>query len=90
MPMDDDILPILVPFARATWLAARGASRAGIRPALHPTSRRCSSLKYDPIFSVVAPGDLGASPVSVLRRHFHHGLLAELPYFAADAKLNSE
>ena len=57
-------------------LAARGASRAGIRPALHPTSRRCSSLKYDPIFSVVAPGDLGASPVSVLRRHFHHGLLA--------------
>src|SRR5713101_4078675 len=36
---------------------------------------RCSSLKYCPIFSVVAPCHRGASPASVRRRDFHHGLL---------------
>ena len=45
---------------------------------MHPRSRRCSSLAYCPIFSVVAPGDRGASPVSVLRRDFHHGLLGDV------------
>src|SRR5712691_9325600 len=39
---------------------------------------RCSSLKYCPIFSVVAPCHRGASPASVRRRDFHHGLLASL------------
>jgi hypothetical protein len=43
---------------------------------MHPRSLRCSSIKYCSIFSVVAPCDRGASPVSVLRRDFHHGLLA--------------
>jgi len=43
---------------------------------MHPASRRCSSLECCPIFSVVAPGDPGASPVSVRRQGFHHGLLA--------------
>ncbi len=35
---------------------------------MHPVWRRCSSLKYGPIFSLVAPGQPGASPPSVLRR----------------------
>jgi len=43
---------------------------------MHPASRRCSSLEYCPIFSVVAPGDPGASPVSVRRQGIHHRLLA--------------
>jgi hypothetical protein len=60
-------------------LAARSESRSGIRPAMYPRSRRCSSIKYGPIFSVVAPCDRGASPVSVLRRDFHHGLLGGDP-----------
>jgi hypothetical protein len=38
----------------------------GIRPALHPSSRRCSSLKYLRVFAVVAPCDRGASTLSVL------------------------
>ncbi len=59
-------------------LAARGESGAGIRPALHPASLRCSSLEYSLVFSVVAPCDPGASPPSVLRPHFHHGLLAQM------------
>src|SRR5215210_2034557 len=42
---------------------------------MHPRWRRCSSLKYCPIFSVVAPCHRGASPPSVRRRTFHHGLL---------------
>jgi len=63
---------------RELFRAARGATRGGIRPAMHPRSRRCSSIKYCPIFSVVAPGDRGASPVSVLRRDFHHGLLGDV------------
>jgi hypothetical protein len=43
---------------------------------MHPRGRRCSSLEYFPIFSVVAPGPRGASRVSVLRHDFHQGLLA--------------
>jgi hypothetical protein len=35
---------------------------------MHPTWLRCSFLKYGPVFSVVAPCQLGASPSSVLRR----------------------
>src|SRR6266481_767949 len=42
---------------------------------MHPHWLRCSSLKYCPIFSVVAPCHRGASPASVRRRDFHHGLL---------------
>src|SRR5213593_2086789 len=42
---------------------------------MHPRWLRCSSLKYCPIFSVVAPCHRGASPASVRRRDFHHGLL---------------
>ena len=41
---------------------------------MHPRWPRCSSLKYCPIFSVVAPCHRGASPASVRRRDFHHGL----------------
>src|SRR5437899_1660578 len=44
---------------------------------MHPRWLRCSSLKYCPIFSVVAPGHRGASPASVRRRDFHHGLLGD-------------
>jgi len=40
---------------------------AGIRPAMHPAWRRCSSLEYGPVFAVVAPCQPGASPVSVRR-----------------------
>jgi hypothetical protein len=40
---------------------------------MHPGSRRCSSLEYCPIFSVVAPCDPGASPVSVQRQGFTTG-----------------
>src|SRR5215210_2889690 len=42
---------------------------------MHPRWLRCSSLKYCPIFSVVAPCHRGASPPSVRRRDLHHGLL---------------
>ena len=42
---------------------------------MHPRSRRCSFIEYCPIFSVVAPCEPGASPVSVPRRELHHGLL---------------
>src|SRR5436309_6118367 len=45
---------------------------------MHPRWLRCSSLKYCPIFSVVAPCHRGASPASVRRRDFHHGLLGGL------------
>jgi hypothetical protein len=55
--------------------AARGESGAGIRPPLHPASHRYFSLKYRRIFSVVVPCDPGASPPSVRRHPFHHGLL---------------
>ena len=41
---------------------------ACIRAALHPVWLRCSSLKYCPIFSVVAPCQPRASPLSVRRR----------------------
>ena len=58
----------------------RDESGDGIRPALHPRRLRCSSFKYAPIFSVLAPSTpprkqrvagtpacrRGASPVSVL------------------------
>jgi hypothetical protein len=37
----------------------------GIRPAMHPGWRRCSSLEYRLVFSVVAPCQPGASPPSV-------------------------
>ena len=58
----------------AEWvLAARGESPAGIRPAMHPRWLRCSSFKYGPIFSVVAPCHRGASPVSVLAGTFTTG-----------------
>jgi hypothetical protein len=40
--------------------------RDGIRAAMHPRGRRCSSLKYGPIFSLVAPCPRGASRLSVL------------------------
>ena len=55
---------------------------------MHPRWLRCSSLKYCPIFSVVAPCHRGASPASVRRRDLHHGLLgyqntrARFPYVA--------
>src|SRR6267143_2180296 len=45
---------------------------------MHPRWLRCSSLKYCPIFSVVAPCHRGASPASVRRRDFHHGLAVKL------------
>ena len=57
-------------------LAARGESGDGIRPPLHPASHSCTSLAYCQLFSVVTPCDPGASAPSVLRHHFHHGLLA--------------
>ena len=44
-------------------------SAGGIRPALHPAWLRYSSLKYCPVFSVVASGQPGASPPSVRHRH---------------------
>ena len=40
---------------------------SGVRRAMHPRGRRCSSIKYGAIFSVVAPCPRGASPVSVQR-----------------------
>ena len=52
---------------------ARDESGDGIRPAMHPRGRRCSSFKYGPIFSVVAPCPRGASPVSVLATTFTTG-----------------
>jgi asparagine synthase (glutamine-hydrolysing) len=48
----------------------------GIRPAMHPRWLRCSFLKYDPIFSVVAPCHQGASPPSVRRRIYARQHLA--------------
>jgi hypothetical protein len=47
---------------------------------MHPRWLRCSFLKYCPIFSVVTPCHRGASPPSVRRRDFHHGLLATTAY----------
>ena len=41
---------------------------AGIRPAMHPAWRRCSSLEYRQVFAVVAPCQPGASPASVRAR----------------------
>jgi hypothetical protein len=49
---------------------------------MHPRWLRYSFFKYGPIFSVVAPCHRGASPVSVRRRDFHHGLLARFAEFA--------
>ena len=53
--------------------AARGESHDGIRPAIHPRGLRCSSFKYGPIFSVVAPRPRGASSPSVLAVTFTTG-----------------
>src|SRR5262249_38923545 len=60
--------------------AVRGATPSCIRPAMHPRWRRCSSLKYCPIFSVVAPCQRGASPSSVRRWELHHGPLMRLAF----------
>ena len=43
---------------------------------MHPRSRRCSSLEYCSIFSVVAPCESGRLVGLGARRDFHHGLLA--------------
>jgi len=40
---------------------------------MHPHWRRCSSLKYGPIFSVVAPSHRSTSPLSVLAGTFTAG-----------------
>ena len=54
-------------------------SHVDIRPPLHPSRLRCSSLKYGSIFSVVAPCRLGASAPSVhqLFRGHHTSAIAE-------------
>src|SRR5688572_17823884 len=56
--------------ASSPWCNSRRHSTGDASP-----SQRCSSVEYCPIFSVVAPCEGGASPVSVLRRELHHGLL---------------
>ena len=43
---------------------------------MHPRPRRCSSLEYCPIFSVVAPCGSGRLVSLGARRDFHHGPLA--------------
>ena len=58
-----------VAIVRGLELSGSGHNYGGIRPAMHPASLRCSSLKYGPVFSVVAPCEAGASPVSVRRRN---------------------
>ena len=40
---------------------------------MHPAWRRCSSLEYDRVFAVVAPGQPGASPPSVPRPIYEMG-----------------
>ena len=47
-------------------LAARGKSRHGIRPSLHPGGLRCYRLTYSRYAPSEAPGPAGAGPVSVL------------------------
>ena len=34
----------------------------------HPVPRRCSSVEYSPVFSLLAPGGTGATTPSVLHR----------------------
>jgi hypothetical protein len=48
---------------------------------MHPRWLRCSALKYDPVFSVVAPCPRGASPVSVQRQTFTTGCEKKLDTF---------
>ena len=51
-----------------TWptLTARGKSRHGIRPSLHPGGLRCYSAHILPVCSLNAPCPAGAGTVSVL------------------------
>ena len=60
--------------SRRRPLPARGKSRHGIRPGLHPGGLRCSSVTY----SRYAPSERlvrRAQPRSRCSRDFHHGLL---------------
>ena len=59
-------------------LTARGKSRHGIRPSLHPGGQRCDSVTY----SRYAPSSRlvrRAQEQSRCSRDFHHGLLRRLP-----------
>jgi uncharacterized protein len=51
----------------------------GIRPAMHPASLRCSSVKYSRFF-LLAPCEAGASPPSVRHRIYERQHLGCIPH----------